>query len=174
MAEIQLSKMRSPAGALGRIEEITVSLTNSVPVALWLDETMVATLLQQHPISVRKVARHYEVVSGFRAFHAADAIMTSDKIVVVQQKNEDEIELVRAALFELIAHTLLHCPEAVESRELVYRKLKELSILLRKEYEISVPKKFIGCQLKSLLGLKGRKITSSRKRKTELQRIMES
>lgn len=174
MAEIQLSKMRSPEGALGCIEEITVSLTNSIPVSLWLDEAAVATLLQQHPVSVRKVARHYEVVSGFRAFHAVNAIMTSDKIVVVQQRNEDEIELVRAALFELVAHTLLHCPEAVESRERVYRKLKELSILLRKEYEISVPKKFTGCQLKSLLGLKERRITTSRKRKTELQRIMES
>lgn len=174
MAAIQLSKIRSPAGALGRIEEITVSLTNSLPVALWLDEASVATLLQQHPISVRKVARHYEIVSGFRAFHALSSVMTSEMVIVVQQKNENEVELVRAALFELIAHTLLHFPEAVESRERVYRKLKKLSVALRKEYEVSVPRKFTGRQLKSLLGLEERRITSSRKRKTELKRIMES
>lgn len=174
MAAIKLSKIRSPAGALGRIEKITVSLTNSVPVALWLDEAMVATLLQQHPVSVRKVDRHYEAVSGFRSIHAVRAVLNSEATVTVYQKNECESDLIRAALFELITHSLLHHPESVEAKENVYRKLKELLIVLREEYGISAPNNFSGRELKDLLGLNARKITSSRRRKTELQRIMES
>lgn len=173
MAKIPLSKIRSPGGPLGVIERTTVALTNSVPIALWLDEEVVDVVLQQHPVSVQKVARHYEVVSGFRSFHAVSAVMSSETIISVQQDNMDEGKLVRVALFEIFANSFLYCSDAVEEKERIYRSLKNLSVVLRKEHGFVVPKRFSGRELKTLLGLEGRRITSSRKRKTELQRIME-
>lgn len=173
MTKITLSKVRSPAGALGVIEKTTIALTNSVPIALWLDEEVTDVLLQQHPVSVRKVARHYEAVSGFRAFHAVSAVLDSKAIITVRQQNANEDELIRAALFELITHSLMHCPDAVETKERIYQKLKRLFIHLRKEHGVVFPQKFSGRELKDLLGLKGQRITKSRKRKSELQRMME-
>lgn len=132
------------------------------------------TLLDYHPVSVRKVSRHYEVVSGFRAFHAVSALLNSEDSIQVRVTDDSELDLVKGALFELITHSLMHCSEAVEARQRVYRQLNALSDTLRKEHGIKVPTTFSARDLKALLGLEGHRITYSRPRKSELQRIMES
>ncbi|QHD48572.1 hypothetical protein [Vreelandella aquamarina] len=174
MTKLVISKIKSPSGALGEIERGNLAVTNQMPLSSWLDAELVDSLLAYHPVSVRKVSRHYEVVSGFRAFHAANALLESEEVIPVQVTNDDEIHLVKGALFELITHSLMHCPDAIEAREHVYRQLNKLSTTLRKTYGIEMPNKLSRRKLKTLLGLKGRRITVSRQRKSELQRIMES
>ena len=78
----------------------------------------------------------------------------------------------KGALFELVTHSLMHGPVAIDAREHVYRQLNELSTILRKTHGIEMPNKLSRRKLKDLLGLKGRRITISRQRKSELQRIM--
>lgn len=174
MEELSLSKIKSPSGALGEIERVTVATTNQLPVSTWLNVELVGALLDYHPVSVRKVSRHYEVVSGFRAFHAVSTLLDREDVIRVRVTGGRDKDLVMGALFELITHSLMHCPESVEARERVYRQLNALSDTLRKEYGIKVPTTLSARDLKALLGLKGRRITYSRRRKSELQRIMES
>lgn len=174
MTKLVISKIKSPSGALAEIERVSIDIGNQLPVSSWLDVELIDTLLAYHPISVRKVLRHYEVVSGFRAFHAVSALLYPETSISVDITDAGESELISGALFELISHSLMHCPEAVDARERVYRKLKELSITLRKSYGIEVPASLSARNLKALMGLKNRRITQSRKRKSELQRIMES
>jgi hypothetical protein len=174
MEELSLSKIKSPSGALGEIERVTVATTNQLPVSTWLNVELVDTLLDYHPVSVRKVSRHYEVVSGFRAFHAVTTLLDREDVVRVRVTGARDIDLVRGALFELITHSLMHCPESVEARQRVYRQIQKISATLRKEHGIKVPEMISARDLKTLLGLEGRHITSSRRRKSELKRIMES
>nr|WP_311948117.1 hypothetical protein [Halomonas piscis] len=173
MEELSLSKIKSPSGALGEIERVTVATTNQLPVSTWLNVELVDTLLDYHPMSVRKVSRHYEVVSGFRAFHAVSTLLDREDVVRVRVTDDSEVGLVRGALFELITHSLMHCPESLEAKQRVYRQIKKLSATLRKEHGIKVPEMISARELKALLGLEGR-ITHSRRRKSELLRIMES
>lgn len=174
MEELSLSKIKSPSGALGEIERVTVATTNQLPVSTWLNVELVDTLLDYHPVSVRKVSRHYEVVSGFRVFHAVSTLLDREDVVRVRVTDDSEVGLVRGALFELITHSLMHCPESLEARRRVYRQLNALSGTLRKEHGIKVATMPSARDLKALLGLEGRRITYSRRRKSELQRIMES
>ncbi|WP_417421295.1 hypothetical protein [Halomonas sp.] len=174
MKEVVISKIKSPSGALGEIERISINIANQLPVSSWLDVELAETLLAYHPITVQKVSRHYELVSGFRAFHAVSALLDSEATIAVGITDAHEFDLVQGALFELISHSLLHCPEAVDAKERVYRQLKELSVTLRKRHGIKVPKSLSSRHLKALMGLKERRITHSRTRKSELQRIMES
>lgn len=174
MAKLSLSKIKSPPGALGEVERVTVAATNQLPVSKWLDVGLVDTFLKYHPVSVRKVSRHYELVSGFRAFHAVSSLLGFEDAIQVRITKSTEADLVRGALFELISHSLLHYPESYEAKQRVYRQLKELSRILRKNHEIKVPATFSASALKSLLGLDGVRITHSRKRKSELDRIMRS
>lgn len=174
MPKLSLSKIKSPPGALGEIERVTVTSTNQLPVSKWLDVSLVDKFLQYHPVSVRKVSRHYELVSGFRAFHAACSLLGSDDTIQVRITKSTEVDLVTGALFELITHSLLHNPESCEAKQRVYRQLKELSRTLRKDHDIKVPATLSANTLKSLLGLEGVRITYPRKRKSELDRIMGS
>jgi len=174
MKELPLSKIKSPSGALGEIERVTVATTNQLPVSTWLNVELVDTLLDYHPVSVRKVSRHYEVVSGFRAFHAVSTLLDREDVIRVCVTDGRDADLVRGALFELITHSLMHCPESVEARQRVYQQIKKISATLRKEHGIKVPEMISARDLKALLGLEGRHITSSRRRKSELKRIMES
>ena len=174
MTRLPLSKIKSPSGALGEIERVNIDVANQLPVSSWLDVELADTLLIYHPVSVQKVSRHYEVVSGFRAFHAVSALLDPETTISVGITEAHESDLIRRALFELISHSLLHCPEAVDAKERVYRQLKELSTTLQKTHGIKVPANLSARNLKVLMGLKERRITRSRKRKSELQRIMES
>lgn len=173
MEELPLSKITSPSGALGEIERVTIATSNQLPISAWLNAELVKALLNYHPVSVRRVSRHYEVVSGFRAFHAVNALLERNEVILVCVVDASESDLVRGALFELITHSLMHCPESVEARQRVYRQLKALSDVLRKEHGIKTPTTFSARDLKALLGLEGKRITYSRKRKSELQRFME-
>lgn len=174
MEELSLSKIKSPSGPLGEIERVTVATTNHLPVSTWLNVELVDAVLDSHPVSVRKVSRHYEVVNGFRAFHAVSTLLDRDDVIRVRVTEGRDADLVRGALFELITHSLMHCPESVEARQRVYRHLKALSYTLRKEHGIELPTTLSARALKALLCLEGRHITYSRRRKSELQRIMES
>jgi hypothetical protein len=174
VTKLVISKIKSPSGALGEIERVNLAVTNQMPVSSWLDAELVDVLLAYHPVSVRKVSRHYEVVSGFRPFHVANALLESEEVISVRITNDKEIDLVKGALFELVTHSLMHCPVAIDAREHVYRQLNELSTILRKTHGIEMPNKLSRRKLKDLLGLKGRRITISRQRKSELQRILES
>src|SRR5690554_54599 len=127
MEELSLSKIKSPSGALGEIERVTVATTNQLPVSTWLNVELVDTLLDYHPVSVRKVSRHYEVVSGFRVFHAVSTLLDREYVIRVRVTDGLDADLVRGALFELITHSLMHCPESMEARQQVYRHLKALS-----------------------------------------------
>ena len=174
MTEVTISKIKSPSGALGEIERISINIANQLPVSSWLDAELADTLLAYHPVSVQKVSRHYEVVSGFRAFHTVSALLDPEAFISVSLTDAHEFDLISGALFELISHCLMHCPEAVDAKEHVYRQLKKLSITLRKSHGIKVPTTLSARNLKALMGLEERRITVSRKRKSELQRIMES
>jgi|TARA_R110000796_G_scaffold142064_2_gene258510 hypothetical protein len=174
VTKLVISKIKPPSGALAEIERVNINIANQLPVSSWLDAELADTLLAYHPVSVQKVSRHYEVVSGFRAFHAVSALLDPEASISVGITDAHESDLVRGALFELISHSLMHCPEAVDAKERVYRQLKELSITLRKTHGIKVPKSLSTRNLKALMGLEERRITHSRKRKSELQRIMES
>ncbi|WP_346796497.1 hypothetical protein R5M92_13555 [Halomonas sp. Bachu 37] len=174
MTTLVISKIKSPSGALGEIERVNIDVANQLPVSSWLDVELADTLLVYHPVSVQKVSRHYEVVSGFRAFHAVSALLDPEATISVGITDADESDLIRGALFELITHSLMHCPEAVDAKERVYRQLKQLTVTLRKKHGIKVPTSLSTRNLKALMGLKARRITHSRKRKSELQRIMES
>lgn len=175
MTRVLLSKIQSPSGPLADIEKTSISISSQLPTSSWLDVELVDMFLRYHPVSVQKISKHYEIMSGFRAFHVVSALLDSqDKIDVRVTKIGDEGERVKEALFELFTQSLLHSPEAVETQERIYRQLKKLTVRLRKEHGVAIPTKFVGRNLKVLFGLDGRRISSSRKRKTELQRIMRS
>ncbi|QOR37420.1 hypothetical protein HNO52_02005 [Billgrantia diversa] len=174
MEKLSLSKIKSPSGALGEIERVTVAITNQLPVTAWLDVELVEILLKYHPVFVRKVSRHYEVVSGFRAFHTVSTLLESDEEIRVRITSAEEPSLVRGALFELFSHSLMHCADAMEARERVYQQLKKLSTSLRDKYGIRKPTQLSTRELKAIMGLEGRRIAPSKRRKSELQRIMES
>nr|WP_156889264.1 hypothetical protein [Halomonas sp. 1513] len=173
MPDIPLSKIKSPSGALGEIERTSIALANQSALSSWLDPELVSVLLCSHPVSVKKVSRHYEVVSGFRAFHAARELLDSDESIVVGVMESEEPDLVKWALFELITHSLLHLPASPEAREIVYRQLKKLVSALRNKHGVKVTKDLSAKSLKTMMGLEEVRITRARKRKSELQRMLE-
>lgn len=173
MAKIVMSKISSPSGALAEIEKTSIFITSQLSISSLLSGSMINLLIELYPISVKRVYRHFEVVSGFRSYHVARSLINKeDKIQVHVVKIADEDELVQRALFELVTQNLLHWNEAVDAREIIYRQLKALIVVLRNKYDFKVPEEFLGRNFKILFGLDGRKIKIRRQRKTELQRIL--
>ena len=95
MTRLPLSKIKSPSGALAEIERVNINIANQLPVSSWLDAELADTLLAYHLVSVQKVSRHYEVVSGFRALHAVSAVLDPEVSIPVSITDTHESDLVR-------------------------------------------------------------------------------
>lgn len=171
-----LSKVQSPAlDALIDIEQTSLALSSRQPVFVWLDPGDMDWFLRYNPVIVRQVSRHYEVVAGFRAYHAAKSILDPEEHISVQlmQKVED-VTLVKGAFYELVSQSLMHTPTSSHESVEAYDQLRKLSLRLRKQHGLKLPEKFSAKSLKSLFGVQSKEMRSARKRKSELTRAMEA
>lgn len=173
MEHVPLCKIHLPGGALGKIHEATLVIANHIPVSEWVADTTCQNLIFHYPICVRRMQRHYEVVSGFRAFQVICAVLEPGDEVAVHQVSGSESELVRTAVFHLVLDSLMHCPDSCDARERVYRQLTELTRALRNEFEIRLPREYASRNLKRIMGITHRKLRYQRSRRSELERLME-
>lgn len=173
---LSLSKVQSPTlDALVDIEQTSLALSSRQPVYVWLDSSDMDWFLRYNPVVVIQVSRHYEVVTGFRAYHAAKSILGPEEHISVQlmQKVED-VTLTKGAFYELVSQSLMHTPTSSQESIEAYDQLRKLSLRLRKQHGLKLPEKFSAKSLKSLFGVQSKEMRSARKRKSELTRAMEA
>jgi len=99
MLTLPLSKIHSPAfEALADIEQTSLALSTRQPVYVWLDPGDMDWFLRYNPVVVIQVSRHYEVVTGFRAYHAAKSILGPEEHISVQlMQNVEDVTLIKGA-----------------------------------------------------------------------------
>ncbi|WP_417582602.1 hypothetical protein [Nitrincola sp.] len=172
---LPLSKVQSPAlDALIDIEQTSLALSSRQPVYAWLDASDMGWFLRYNPVMVIQVSRHFEVVAGFRTYHAAISILDPDEQITVQRiRKVEDIILVKGAFYELVSQSLMHTPTSSSEGVEAYDQLRKLSLRLRKQHGLKLPEKFSAKSLKSLFGVKSKEMRPARKRKSELTRLME-
>ena len=171
--KVKLSLLRSPEGALRLIESATLQLGNGIAPSTWLDCSFVDHLLKKHPITVRQVQKHYEVVGGFRSFHLISSVCSGERALVVQVGEESASDCICFALFELISDSLMFPLDTVASRSKLYRVLKDLRSQLSKDHRINTPSVISPRALKELLGLSSNQTKIEGARHSELSRLIQ-
>lgn len=171
--KISLGQIQLPSGLIGCIESASRSCSNGVPPSVWLDQSMVGTLIHQHPIFVRKVDRHYEVVAGFRTFHVVSEICPADFNLDVVATLDEEADLARKAFFELVSGALLFSDHA-QSRKKIFRELRNLMRQLRDEFGFEFSALLSKRKLRKLLNLSIHETKPPRLRHSELTRLLDS
>lgn len=172
MVTVQFLRVHSPGGALALIESATSALENGLAPSLWIDMELVPRLLLIHPITVRRVRRHFEVVRGFRAFHVIASVCPPEHEITVCLASESDATLTQNALFELVTNNLLYPLDSTEAKRNVYRVLKSLARELREKHRIKIPQTISAKSLRHLLGLDTQKTKVPRSRHSELTRLI--
>lgn len=172
MVTVQFSRVHSPGGAIALIESATSALENGLAPSLWIDMELVPRFLLIHPITVRRVRRHFEVVRGFRAFHVIASVCPPEQEITVSVTSEPDSTLTQNALFELVTNNLLYPLDSTEAKRNVYRVLKSLARELREKHRIKIPQTISAKSLRHLLGLDTQKTKVPRSRHSELTRLI--
>lgn len=172
MVTVQFSRVHSPDGALGLVESATSALANKLAPSLWMEADLVPRFLLIHPITVRRVRRHFEVVRGFRAFHVIASVCPPEHEITVCVTSEPDATLTQDALFELVTNNLLYPLDSTEAKRNVYRVLKSLARELREKHRIKIPQTISAKSLRHLLGLDTQKTKVPRNRHSELTRLI--
>lgn len=174
MVTIEFSRVHSPEGesALALIESATSALENGLAPSLWMDMALIRTFLSIHPITVRRVRRHVEVVRGFRAYHVISSVCPPERMITVSLVSEPDETLIQNALFELVTNNLLYPLESTEAKRNVYRVLKSLAKELREKHCIKIPQTVSAKSLRQMLGLDTQKTKIPRSKHSELTRLI--
>lgn len=171
--EIQLSKIYLPEGALWEVYHAHELIDyRSIP-SNWIDASSVSLLLRLHPITVRAIDRHFEVVSGFRTFQIIKSLCPSTQLMEVNISNAENQILVRDAIFELVSNHLLYTCGGTEAAKQLYLILKGLR-KSHQEFKQALPILQSIRDLKSALNLRNDQINSSKIRHSPLQKALES
>ena len=170
--DVSLQDIKPPDGPLGLIFETSLRLYSGVPPTLWLTPSIVITqLLPLQPITVVRIRRHFEIVSGFASFRSATTVCPASISVPVRVTETGEAGLIDAALFELVSTTLLCMPTSTADRRMIYRELRILFRQLR-QHKIKPPGLLTLKRLREALDLTEDKNKQPRERHSELSRIM--
>lgn len=172
MLTLRVSQIQIPNAALSVVENAVREISFGAAPSLWLDESLIAELLRMHPVFVRKSLSAYEVVKGFRTFHALQTVCNKDFEIEVNESLKPDDELIFDALFELIASNLMYVEQTTAARRKLYRVLRNVSRTLRDEYAIKLPAYLTPAKLRAILQLNAQQTKLSHKRASELTRLM--
>lgn len=125
--DVLISQLRLPSGNLALIDEAVRELSVKLAPSTWVDVSLLKLLLSSHPIRVKSVQRHYEVVGGFRMYHLAGTVCPADERIKVQLAHGEESELVQEAVMELVADALLIPTAGLEDRRRIYQVLRRMT-----------------------------------------------
>lgn len=129
--KIAASLVQLPTGQLGLIERASRELHRIYSPTTFEGLDTQNQHPDFHPIQVKPVKRHFEVVGGFRAFHIACANLSSNQLIEVQEVDLKNDQLVERSLSELIANLPPPSLTKLAERRRLYLALRELSRSLK-------------------------------------------
>tara|TARA_R110001583_G_scaffold195024_2_gene368554 strand:- start:5603 stop:6145 length:543 start_codon:yes stop_codon:yes gene_type:complete len=171
--QVLLSKIHLPEGPLREVYHAYELIDYLSAPTNWIEASSVSRLINLHPITVRAVDRHFEVVGGFRSFQIASSLCPSTHSLEVMLSQDNDLILVQDAVFELVSCHLLYTSGGSGMARQLYLVLKKLRQSQYQEFKQVLPVLRSISDLKSALNLTSDQTKSPKLRHSPLKKAIE-